>query len=297
MFFGYASSFFQVWNSFWIASNTIERLKDITDVPEENNNIGKEEPNLTGSIELENVSFSYTSNEEDLVLSNISLSIQSGQKIAIVGESGSGKSTLAKLLIGLYEPTKGALYYDGKSISNINKKSLRKQMAIVPQEIQLLNKSIFENITMGNLQASIEDVKKAAEIARISDTIESLPMKYNTLVSDMGMNFSGGQRQRIALAKSILNNQKVVVLDEATSSLDSLNEVKIANYFKEIGSTSIVIAHRLSTIMNSDVIFVLESGKIIERGTHEELINFKGRYYELYSSSESEKENLQLISN
>ncbi|MFP9131268.1 peptidase domain-containing ABC transporter [Niallia sp. BSM11] len=297
MFFSYASSFFQVWNSFWIASNTIERLKDITDVPEENINLGKEKLLLTGSIELENVSFSYTSNEEDLVLSDISMSIKSGQKVAIVGESGSGKSTLAKLLIGLYEPTKGALYYDGEQISNINKRSLRKQMAIVPQEIQLLNKSIYENITMGNLQASMDEVKKAAEVAQISNTIESLPMKYNTLVSDMGMNFSGGQRQRIALAKSIINNHKVVILDEATSSLDSLNEVRIANYFKEIGSTSIVIAHRLSTIMNSDVIFVLENGKIIESGSHDELISLKGKYNELFSSSESGKEKLQLISN
>jgi ABC-type bacteriocin/lantibiotic exporter with double-glycine peptidase domain len=297
MFFNYSSSFFQVWNAFWVASNTIERLKDITDVPQENTNAGEEEPQLTGSITLENVSFSYTSNEDDLVLSDISMNIQNGQKVAIVGESGSGKSTLAKLLIGLYEPTKGTLYYDGRPISKINKKFLRKQMAIVPQEIQLMNTSIYENITTGNLEASFNDVKKAADIAQISNTIESLPMKYNTLVSDMGMNFSGGQRQRIALAKSIINKHKVVVLDEATSSLDSLNEIKIANYFKEIGSTSIVIAHRLSTIRDSDVIFVMESGKIIEKGTHEELINIEGKYYELYSSSESGKNNIQLISN
>ncbi|GLI84784.1 peptidase C39 [Rossellomorea marisflavi] len=297
MFFSYSSSFFQVWNSFWIASNTIERLKDITDVPEENINQIKDKVSLKGSIELKNVSFSYTSNNDDLVLLDLSLKIKSGQKIAIVGESGSGKSTLAKLLIGLYEPTHGTIYYDGIPMSNINKKHLRKQMAIVPQEIQLMNKSIYDNISMGNLNAPFEEVRKAAEIAQISESIEALPMKYNTLVSDMGSNFSGGQRQRIALARSIINKHRIVVLDEATSSLDSLNEVKIANYFKEIGSTSIVIAHRLSTIIDCDMIFVMEAGKIRERGTHEELISLKGKYNDLYSSSKIENEKIQLINN
>ncbi|PFJ06661.1 ABC transporter [Bacillus cereus] len=284
MFFTSASSFFQTWNAFWIASNSIERLNDITDVPQEDMNVEKDCSQITGDIKLENVSFAYTANSENIIR-DISLQIKSGQKIAIVGESGSGKSTLAKLLMGLYQPTKGMIYYDGLPLNGLNKKKLRKQMAIVPQEIQLLNKSIYENISMGNLNASAEEVKKAAEIAQISETIEEMPMKYDTLISDMGSNLSGGQRQRIALAKSILNKHSVVILDEATSSLDSLNELKISNYFKDIGCTCIIIAHRLSTIMNCDSIFVLDKGEIIEEGTHEELIKLNGKYSELYHST------------
>lgn len=283
MFFGYASSFFQTWNYFWIASNIIERLKDITQTPKEDVGIDKSTPILSGDIRLENVSFSYTT-KSNLVLNDISMHIKGGQKIALVGESGSGKSTLAKLLIGLYEPTGGMIYYDEQPLTSINKKNLRKQMAIVPQEIQLLNQSIYDNISMGNLDASFEAVRKAADIAQISKTIEEMPMQYSTLISDMGSNLSGGQRQRIALARSILNKHKVVILDEATSSLDSLNELKIADYFTDIGCTSVIIAHRLSTIMESDLILVMDNGKIVEAGNHQELIDKKGKYYSLYST-------------
>lgn len=283
MFFSYASSFFQTWNYFWIASNSIERLKDITQTPKEDMGIDKTEPMLSGDIRLENVSFSYTT-KSNLILKDLTFHIKSGQKIAIVGQSGSGKSTLAKLLIGLYEPTEGMIYYDNEPITSINKKKLRREMAIVPQEIQLLNKSIFDNIVMGNMNASFEKVTKAAEIAQISETIEEMPMQYSTLISDMGSNLSGGQRQRIALARSILNKHKVVILDEATSSLDSLNELKIADYFTNIGCTCIIIAHRLSTIIDSDMILVLEDGKIVESGNHQELLDKKGKYYSLYST-------------
>lgn len=283
MFFSYASSFFQTWNYFWIASNSIERLKDITQMPKEDIGIDKNIPKLSGDIRLENVSFSYTT-KSNLILKDLTLHIKSGQKIAVVGESGSGKSTLAKLLIGLYEPTDGMIYYDDEPITSINKKKLRREMAIVPQEIQLLNKSIFDNIVMGNMNASYEQVQKAAEIAQISKTIEEMPMQYSTLISDMGSNLSGGQRQRIALARSILNKHKVVILDEATSSLDSLNELKIADYFSNVGCTSVIIAHRLSTIIDSDMILVMEDGRIIEMGNHQELFDKKGKYYSLYST-------------
>lgn len=283
MFFSYASSFFQTWNYFWIASNSIERLKDITQMPKEDIGIDKNIPKLSGDIRLENVSFSYTT-KSNLILKDLTLHIKSGQKIAVVGESGSGKSTLAKLLIGLYEPTDGMIYYDDEPITSINKKKLRREMAIVPQEIQLLNKSIFDNIVMGNMNASYEQVQRAAEIAQISKTIEEMPMQYSTLISDMGSNLSGGQRQRIALARSILNKHKVVILDEATSSLDSLNELKIADYFSNVGCTSVIIAHRLSTIIDSDMILVMEDGRIIEVGNHQELFDKKGKYYSLYST-------------
>lgn len=205
--------------------------------------------------------------------------------MAIVGESGSGKSTLAKLLIGLYEPTEGMIYYDNQPFNAFNKKTIRKQMAIVPQEIQLLNKSIYDNISIGNSKVSFSEVKQAAEIAQIAKTIEEMPMQYSTMISDMGSNLSGGQRQRIALARAILNKHKIVLLDEATSSLDSINEMKITHHFASTGCTCIIIAHRLSTVANSDLIIVMDKGQIIESGPHQELMNLRGKYYDLYSKN------------
>lgn len=284
MFFSYASSFFQTWNYFWIASNSIERLKDILQTPKENMGEGKITADLNGDIKLENISFSYTT-KSNTILKDISLHIKSGQKVAIVGESGSGKSTLAKLLIGLYEPTEGMIYYDNQPFNAFNKKKIRKQMAIVPQEIQLLNKSIYDNISIGNSKVSFSEVKQAAEIAQIAKTIEEMPMQYSTMISDMGSNLSGGQRQRIALARAILNKHKIVLLDEATSSLDSINEMKITHHFASTGCTCIIIAHRLSTVANSDLIIVMDKGQIIESGPHQELMNLRGKYYDLYSKN------------
>lgn len=288
IFFSTSSTFFQVWSTFWIASNNLERIKDITDVEIENDielNGLNPYPNLKGNIKLENIYFSYT-NQSKMVLKDISLNIKSGQKIAIVGESGSGKSTLGKILIGLYKANEGNIFYDDINIKYISKKHIRKQMGIVPQEIQLLNDSIYNNITMGNSTIEIDRVKKAAEFTQIAEEIENMPMGYNTIISDTGSNLSGGQRQRIALARSIINKHQIILLDEATSSLDSINEMKIANYLTSLGCTCIIIAHRLSTIKNSDVIYVLDRGEIIEQGTHYELMDLKGKYYNLYCSTD-----------
>ena len=215
--------------------------------------------------------------------------IKQGQKVAIVGSSGSGKSTLSKILLGLYEPTSGEILYDGINFKELNKQNVRRQLGVVPQDISLFNKSIYENIKMNKPDVTLEDVKKAAQIAQIADEIEAMPMGYYTLVSDMGLNLSGGQRQRIALARAILNNPQIIILDEATSSLDSVNEKKVSNYFKDIGCTRIVIAHRLSTIIDSDVIYVMDKGKIIESGTHKELMILNGSYANLYRAREEKK--------
>ena len=209
-----------------------------------------------------------------------------GQQIAIVGASGSGKSTLSKILLGLYEPSSGNIYYDDINFKNLNKQAIRKQLGVVPQDISLFNKSIYDNIRMNKENVDNKDIKHAAEIAQISSEIEAMPMGYHTLVSDMGLNLSGGQRQRIALARAVLNNPKVIILDEATSSLDSVNEMKVANYFKAIGCTRIIIAHRLSTIINSDMIYVMDKGKIIESGTHKELMILNGADANLYKAKE-----------
>lgn len=289
MFFATSTSLFQTWNDFLLASNSLERIRDITDAKIEEDNNKERVQNLKGEIELKNVSFSYTQDSE-IVLENISLHIKSGQKVAIVGTSGSGKSTLGKLLLGLYNPNTGDVFYDSVNLRNINKKELRKQMGVVPQDIHLFNKSIYENISMGMEDINLEKVRKAAHIAQIGEEIEDMPMNYYTLVSSMGLNLSGGQRQRMALARALINNSKLIVLDEATSSLDSVNEARVANFFKETGCTCVIIAHRLSTIINADVIYVMDKGKIVEFGNHDELISLKGKYYNLYNYSEINKE-------
>lgn len=289
MFFATSTSLFQTWNDFLLASNSLERIRDITDAKIEEDNNKERIQNLKGEIELKNVSFSYTQDSE-IVLKDISLHIKSGQKVAIVGTSGSGKSTLGKLLLGLYTPNTGDVFYDSVNLRNINKKELRKQMGVVPQDIHLFNKSIYENISMGMEDINLEKVRKAAHIAQIGEEIEDMPMNYYTLVSSMGLNLSGGQRQRMALARALINNSKLIVLDEATSSLDSVNEARVANFFKETGCTCVIIAHRLSTIINADVIYVMDKGRIVEFGNHDELISLKGKYYNLYNYSEINKE-------
>ncbi|GKX68949.1 peptidase domain-containing ABC transporter [Inconstantimicrobium mannanitabidum] len=288
-FFATGVSLFQTFNNFLLASSYLERIKDITDAKEEKSPENAKEIQLSGEIKLDNVSFAYTNTSPE-VIKNVSLHIKKGQKVAIVGASGSGKSTLSKILLGLYEPTNGDIYYDDINFNELNKQNVRKQLGIVPQDISLFNKSIFENIKMNKDDITLEDVKKAAEIAQIAEEIEAMPMGYNTFVSDMGMNLSGGQRQRIALARAIINHPKLIILDEATSSLDTVNEVKVSNYFKNIGCTRIVIAHRLSTIIDSDVIYVMDKGQLVEAGTHKELMLRNGLYASLYKAKEEKEE-------
>lgn len=279
--FGSAVSILSNYNFIITANLYTNRISEVLSTEEEQN--GDIKIDLKGSIELKNVSFSY-SNISEKVLDNISLNIPQGSSIAIVGNSGSGKSTLAKVIAGLYKPTIGNIYYDGYDLTDLDNKHLRKQIGIVPQEITVFNKSIKENININNLNISLDIIKNAAKIANIDNEIEKMPMKYETIISEMGMNLSGGQKQRIALARAILNNPKVILLDEATSSLDMINENKISEYFNSIGCTRIIIAHRLSTIKNSDMIIVLDNGKIVERGTHNTLIKKKGKYFELYNN-------------
>lgn len=283
IFFGTTVSIFQAWNNFLLAAQYLERVQDITNTEPEKIPEKPIKLDITGEIRMENVSFSYTQHSQE-VLQNINLDIKSGQKIAIVGPSGSGKSTLSKILIGLYMPTKGKVFYDDINLDMLDKPYLRKQMGVVPQDISLLNKTIFDNIKMNKENIDFEDIKRATQIANIYEEIESMPMKYYTLISDMGANLSGGQRQRIALARAIINNPKIILLDEATSSLDAINESKVSDYFKSNGCTRVVISHRLSTIIDSDMIYVMNDGKIIEQGNHDALIEKKGFYYTLYKA-------------
>ena len=238
---------------------------------------------LNGEITLKNVSFSYTRDSKK-VLSNVSIEIKKGEKVAIVGSSGSGKSTLSKLLIGLFPASSGSILFDDLDYNLLDKQYLRQQIGIVPQDMTLFNKTIYENIA-GDISVSEEEMTKICKLVNIHDEIMEMPMGYNTLVSEMGMNLSGGQRQRIILARALVKKPKIILLDEATSYLDNVNEKEIMQKFKEQNITIIVIAHRLSTIIDSNQIFVMDKGEIVEQGSHTELLNMKnGLYKKLYQT-------------
>lgn len=285
-FFSLASSVCTMFISIVNSTMYIDRISDIMDQKEVESNEGKPKIDIDGNIELENVSFRYSKNSED-VLKDISLSIKKGEKVALVGRSGSGKSTLAKLLVGIYQPGSGEVYLDDHKLSEVDTSYAYRQMGIVPQEITLFNKSIYENIVANRDDITQEDVEEACRIVGIADDIERMPMRYNTIVSDMGMNFSGGQRQRLALARALAGKPKILVLDEATSALDNIYEKSISDQLQDIKVTRIVIAHRLSTVYDADKIVVVEKGKIAEVGTHEELIRKGGIYKSLYEHEDN----------
>lgn len=285
-FFSLASSVCTMFISIVNSTMYIDRISDIMDQKEAESNEGKPKIDIDGNIELENVSFRYSKNSAD-VLKDISLSIKKGEKVALVGRSGSGKSTLAKLLVGIYQPGSGEVYLDDHKLSEIDTSYAYRQMGIVPQEITLFNKSIYENIVANRDDITQEDVEEACRIVGIADDIESMPMRYNTIVSDMGMNFSGGQRQRLALARALAGKPKILVLDEATSALDNIYEKSISDQLQDIKVTRIVIAHRLSTVYDADKIVVVEKGQIAEVGTHEELIRKGGLYKSLYEHEDN----------
>ena len=237
----------------------------------------------SGSIKFKNVSFSYNKNRS--ILKNISLDIPAGKKIAIVGPSGAGKSTIGRLLFRFYNSNEGIISIDDQNIVNCSQYSLHKNIAVVPQDTVLFNESIFFNIQYADHTSSKEDVIKAATLANVHHFIDSLPEKYDTIVGERGLKLSGGEKQRIAIARAVLKKPKIILFDEATSSLDSKSESKILNSMNTISKniTSLVIAHRLSTIKDAYNIYVLDNGKIIESGDHDYLLSTKGLYFQMWN--------------
>jgi subfamily B ATP-binding cassette protein MsbA len=237
------------------------------------------------SLRFENVSFTFPGNKTP-VLKNVTFEIKRGEVIAIVGRSGVGKSTLVDLIPKFYLPSEGTVTIDGVDIRDVEVHSLREQTGIVSQDIILFNDTVRENIIFGRAGASESEITEAAKMAYADEFIEQLPEKYQTVIGDRGLKLSGGQRQRIAIARAILKNPPILILDEATSSLDSVSEALVQKALDTLmkGRTTIVIAHRLSTIRNADRILIVESGKIVDMGRHEELIEKNAIYRELYNA-------------
>ncbi|MEJ2322846.1 MAG: ATP-binding cassette domain-containing protein, partial [Gammaproteobacteria bacterium] len=248
-----------------------------------------------GVIEFRDVDFHYQ--PERRILRGVSFRVPAGHKVAVVGHSGAGKSTLARLLFRFYDVTGGSILIDGQDIRDVTQQSLRAAIGIVPQDTVLFNESIYYNIAYGRPEATREEVIESARMAQILDFIEQLPDGWDTLVGERGLKLSGGEKQRVAIARAILKRPRIMVFDEATSSLDSRTEQAIQVTLSEVSRshTTLVIAHRLSTIVDADSILVMENGGIIEQGTHRALLEAGGHYAGMWKLQQQEKEAQQLV--
>ena len=256
----------------------LERIADVLDAePEQGGAADGLSLRLTGRIEVRNLSFQYDPHSP-LVLRDVSFAVESGQKVAIVGATGSGKSTLTMLLLGLYRPTSGQIFYDGVPLEKFNLRALRGQVGVVLQESFLFSGSILQNVLLNNPSAPVTRACEVVELAGLRDDVQAMPMGLETPVAERGGSLSGGQRQRLALARALLNAPPVLILDEATSHLDVVTEAAVDRNLSGLDCTRVVIAHRLSTVSNADQILVLDEGSVAERGTHNELLAAEGRY-------------------
>jgi ATP-binding cassette subfamily B protein len=275
-----------LWDELQEVIIAIERINDVIEAePEED--LQRQQriflPAINGHIRFENVTFRYQRDSDSNILQNINFEVQPGQTVALVGRSGSGKTTLAKLLLGLYPPTEGKIVIDGYDVANLSVRSLRQQIGVVDQDTFMFGGTIRENISIAYPGTSLEEITAVAQLAGAHQFIKELPMGYETQIGEGGGMLSGGQRQRIAIARALLGNPQLLILDEATSSLDTESERIIQNNLSKIlqGRTTLIIAHRLSTVRNADMILVLDRGVLIENGNHNELMAKRGLYFYL----------------
>ena len=266
------------------AIGSSEALLEILE-DEDENYIDGIKKDIVGNLEFRDVTFSYENRIENIVLNSINFTAKKGETVAIVGPSGAGKSTITSLILDFYNTTKGSVLIDDVDLKEFNLHNIRKQIGIVPQDTFLFGGTISENIAYGKIDSTKEEIVEAAKQANADEFINSFEDGYNTLVGERGIQLSGGQRQRIAIARTILKNPAILILDEATSSLDSKSESMVQNALEKLmkNRTTIVIAHRLSTIKSADKILVLDKGKIVEKGTHEELIKIENGTYKSLS--------------
>jgi ATP-binding cassette, subfamily B, bacterial HlyB/CyaB len=273
-----------LWNEFQEVAIAVERIQDVLDArPEETDRDRQWLTTLKGEIRFENVTFRYHPENQQNTLENLSFTVQPGQTIAVVGRSGSGKTTIAKLILGLHLPTEGKIWMDGIDLTSVSLQSLRQFIGVVDQEAFLFGSTIRENLSMSNPDARLEEIIEAAKLAGADSFIRSLPMGYETQIGEGGGLLSGGQRQRLTIARALLRNPRVLILDEATSNLDAESEQIIQTNLNRIRHTltTVIIAHRLSTVRSADSILVLDRGVLVEQGTHDELMQKRGHYFYL----------------
>jgi ABC-type bacteriocin/lantibiotic exporter with double-glycine peptidase domain len=259
----------------------LERLTDVIEAePEQAGRRTRPAPRLEGRVDVRGVSFRYDGSSR-WALREVSFSIEPGQTVALVGSTGSGKSTLAALLLGLFEPTRGEIRYDGESMADLDYGTLRAQFGSVLQDTSVFSGSIRQNISFNNPDASTEQIVEAARIAAIHDDVRAMPMRFETRIAEGGTALSGGQRQRLAIARAVVARPALLVLDEATSHLDAMTEAVVTRNIRQLNCTRVIIAHRLSTIRDADLVVVLDNGEVVEQGTHHGLLCAGGRYTEL----------------
>lgn len=287
-------SFPELYGNVQKAVGASERVLELMQEQQEQVSINQDDniikARLKGNLKFDSVSFSYPSRKDIQVLKDITFSVNAGEKLAIVGPSGTGKSTLASLLLRFYDPQSGTIFYDNKPAESYALTDIRSQIAIVPQDVLLFGGTIGENIAYGKINSSLQEIEAAARRANAHDFILGFPEGYDTLVGERGIKLSGGQRQRIAIARALLKDPAILILDEATSSLDSESERLVQEALEELmkNRTSIIIAHRLSTIRQVDKIIVIDQGKVVESGTHQELIALEKGLYKYLTELQSD---------